>query len=323
LVLLEYLTLWFLDGFKSSCYLIHTLPLAGALFAIYAHFLFSKARRALLPVMSAALILFAAVQFTTPGRSFSVTPERRDDKNALAYLKRSGSPPSIIPAGEFAFAPGFDSGMVDDWRLGYFSGRRPPFIAANVIYSGWLEHSATLDPAIHAYMLRLLRDEYRVAFRNRSYTVYQRIGARLSTPLLRVCSRKLSNRSETISANIVSYFGRADTVRPPTTQRTRPVQAVIARCFRFSIKADTRSNAALYWYRHGSPDSAPHHSDRSSAHLHGVHRNRGLPIVGGLSAFRCVLHDSDHHHDGGLSGNQAAEPRRTGIHGRSMPPQIG
>jgi 4-amino-4-deoxy-L-arabinose transferase-like glycosyltransferase len=174
--LLEYLTLAILDGFKSSGYLTHTLPLAGALLAIYAHFLFSRARRARLRVLVAALILFAAVQFTALGRSFSVTPERWDYENALAFLRRSGSPPGIIAAGEFAFALGFDSGMVDDWRLGYFSGRRPPFIAANAIYSGWLEHSAALDPAIHAYMLRLLRDEYRVAFRNSSYTIYQRIG---------------------------------------------------------------------------------------------------------------------------------------------------
>jgi 4-amino-4-deoxy-L-arabinose transferase-like glycosyltransferase len=183
--LLEYLTLGFLDGFKSSGYLIHTLPLAGALLAIYVYFLFSQARRALLPVLAAALILFAAVQFTALGRSFSVTPERWDYKNALAFLRRSGSSSRIIAAGEFAFALGFDSGMVDDWRLGYFSGRRPPFIAANVIYSGWLQHSAGLDPAIHAYMLRLLRDEYRVAFRNSSYTIYQRIGTRQSMPFAR------------------------------------------------------------------------------------------------------------------------------------------
>ncbi len=174
--LLEFLTMAFLDAFKSTGYLTHTLPLAGALLAIYAHFLFSRVRPVQRPILAAALILFAAVQLTALWRSFYVAPERWDYENALAFLRRSGSPPRIIAAGEFAFAFGFDSGMVDDWRLGYFSGRRPPFIAANVIYSGWLQHSAAIDPPIHAYMLRLLRDEYRVAFHNSSYTVYQRIG---------------------------------------------------------------------------------------------------------------------------------------------------
>jgi len=64
--------------------------------------------------------------------------------------------------------------MVDDWRLGYFSGKRPPFIVANAIYRGWFIQSATLDPKIHDYMVRLLRDEYRVAFETPTYTVYQR-----------------------------------------------------------------------------------------------------------------------------------------------------
>jgi hypothetical protein len=172
--LLEYLTMALLDGFKSTGYLTHTLPFAGALLVIYVHFLFSRARHVRLSVLAVVLILFAAVQLTALVRSFSVVPERWDYENALAFLHRSGSPPGIIAAGEFAFALGFDSGMVDDWRLGYYSGRRPPFIAANVIYSGWLEHSATIDPEIHAYMLRVLRDEYRIAFHNSSYTIYKR-----------------------------------------------------------------------------------------------------------------------------------------------------
>jgi len=172
--LLEYVTMALLDGFKSSGYLTHTLPLAGALLAIYVHFLFSQVRR-VRPVAVAALVLFSAVQVTALWQSFKVAPERWDYENAVAFLTRSGSPRGIIAAGEFAFALGFDSGMIDDWRLGYFSGRRPPFIVANIIYSGWLEHSATIDPAIHAYMLKLLREEYKAVFHNPNYTIYQRI----------------------------------------------------------------------------------------------------------------------------------------------------
>jgi hypothetical protein len=173
--LLNYVTLGVLDGFKSTGYLTHTLPIAGALLAIYIHFLFTEARPAWRPVVAGAMILFAAVQVTGLWRSFSETPNRWDYGNALAFLRESGSPPDIIAAGEFAFALGFDSGMVDDWRLGYFSGRRPPFIVANIIYRGWLAHSAAIDPAIHAYMVRLLSDEYRVAFQNNTFTIYQRV----------------------------------------------------------------------------------------------------------------------------------------------------
>ena len=176
---LNYVTLAVFDGFKSSGYLLHTLPLATALLAIYARFLYSKAGE--WPVLHSAvttvMIAFFAVQAFTLWRSFTYTPERQDYDRTLAFLRQAGAPPQIIAAGEFAFDLGFDTGMVDDWRLGYFSGKRPPFIVANAIYRGWFIQSATLDPKIHNYMVRLLRDEYHVAFETPTYTVYQRRGA--------------------------------------------------------------------------------------------------------------------------------------------------
>ena len=171
---LTYVTMAILDGFKSSGYVVHTMPLAAALLAICAHHLFFRTRHARWAVV-AAMILFAAVQSAAIGRSLTVTPQRWAYQNALAFLRHAAAPPDIIAAGEFAFALGFDSGMVDDLRLGYYSGRRPPFIVANDIYLGWLVHAAELEPPVHQYMVQLLRDEYRVAFRNSAYTVYERV----------------------------------------------------------------------------------------------------------------------------------------------------
>jgi 4-amino-4-deoxy-L-arabinose transferase-like glycosyltransferase len=176
---LDYLALGIFDGFKSSGYLIHTIPIACALLAIYLHFLFSRLRqKALTVALAAVILLFAALQVNALHRSLFVTPERWDYENAVAFVRRAGSPSNMIAAGEFAFAFGFDSGMVDDLRLGYFTGRRAPLIVANTIYLGWFEQSAVLAPPIHAYMLQLLRDEYRVAFRNAGYTIYQRLPGR-------------------------------------------------------------------------------------------------------------------------------------------------
>jgi 4-amino-4-deoxy-L-arabinose transferase-like glycosyltransferase len=173
---LDYLVLGIFDGFKSSGYVVHTMPLAGAFLAIYAHFLLSRAKRPALAIaLAAVMILFGAVQLNAICRNLFVTPQRWDYENAVAFLRHAGAPSGIIAAGEFAFALGFDSAMVDDIRLGYFSGRRPPFIVASSIYRGWLQQSAVLDPAIHHHMVQLLRDEYRVAFQNSTYTIYQRL----------------------------------------------------------------------------------------------------------------------------------------------------
>ena len=112
---------------QESGYLIHTMPLAGAFLAIYTHFLFSRARRPIIAIaLAAVMILFTALQCNAISRSLFVTPERWDYENAVAFLRRAGARSGIIAAAEFAFALGFDSDMVDYLRLGYFSGRATP-----------------------------------------------------------------------------------------------------------------------------------------------------------------------------------------------------
>jgi hypothetical protein len=171
---LNYVTMAILDGFKSSGYIVHTIPLAAALLAICVYHLFFRTRSARWVAVT-AVVLFAAAQGDAIVRSLTLAPVRWDYENTVAFLRRNPAPYGIIAASEFAFALGFDSGMIDDLRLGYYSGRRAPFIVANDIYRGWLEHSAEMEPAVHEYMVRMLRDEYRVAFRNSSYTVYRRV----------------------------------------------------------------------------------------------------------------------------------------------------
>jgi len=65
-----------------------------------------------------------------------------DYEAAAAFIRSAKPSRQIIAGGEFAFALGFDSEMVDDFRLGYFSGRRPELIVTNRIYQGWFDQSA-------------------------------------------------------------------------------------------------------------------------------------------------------------------------------------
>ena len=173
---LSYVTMAILDGFKSTGYLVHTMPLIAALLAICAIHYLTRVRRARWTVVL-LMTIFAAVQWWALGHDFTMTTERWDYQNTLAFLRQSQAPSRIIAIGEFAFDYGFDSGMVDDLRLGYYTGQRAPFIVGNSIYRGWFIHSAKLEPAVHRYIATLLRDEYRLVFQNETYTVYQRISA--------------------------------------------------------------------------------------------------------------------------------------------------
>ena len=172
--LLTYVTMAILDGFKASGYLMHSMPMAAALLAIFARHLFLR-RRAARWIGVAAMAVFAGVQVFAIERTLTATTTLWDYQNTVKFLRSAGSPPTIIAAGEFAFAFGLDSGITDDLRLGYYSGRWPPFIVMNDIYRGWMIHSAQLEPPVHRYMVQLLRDEYRLVFWNPRYTVYQRV----------------------------------------------------------------------------------------------------------------------------------------------------
>ncbi len=169
----DYLVMALFDGLKGSAYLVHTLPLAAALTAVFVRHAALRSRRIARWSIGGVAVAFIAAQAATTFLYLYDQPARRDYERVVAFLK----PPAgqLIAPGEFAFALGFESGMIDDFRLGYFSGKRPRFIVTNSIYRGWLRRSASTHPEIHAYMTRLLRDEYRVALSTRRYTVHERV----------------------------------------------------------------------------------------------------------------------------------------------------
>jgi len=172
----DYLFMAFFDGLKGSAYLVHTLPLCAAFLAFSLWFAATKARmRSARWVVFPMVVLFVGVELTTSARDIMDTPERWDYEAAVDFLHQHNVPANIVAGAEFAFAYGFDSGIIDDPRLGYYTGRRPEYIAANPIQRGWIQRSEELYPAIHAYQVRLLADEYRVVFHNSRYTIYQRI----------------------------------------------------------------------------------------------------------------------------------------------------
>jgi hypothetical protein len=114
------------------------------------------------------------IQFLGIGYGFWKNQYRNEYLPAASYLKQHGTAGSLIMAnGEFAFEFGFDGRLVDDVRLGYFSGKRPEFYVRDVWYSDWLERAETRDPAVYRHVSEALMEHYHEVFRNPSYTIYQ------------------------------------------------------------------------------------------------------------------------------------------------------
>lgn len=180
--LFDFVVLGLFDGLKATAYLVHTLPLCAAFLAIFivewTRRRSTAKRTATIWIVALAMTVFGVTQLSANVLYNSDQPMREDYQAALSFLRRANARPAdMIAAGEFAFAFGFDSGITDDLRLGYFSGKRPAFIVTNPVYHGWFEHSARSYPAIHAYMMELLASNYRLVFHNSSYKIYERSGA--------------------------------------------------------------------------------------------------------------------------------------------------
>jgi len=178
---LFYSLLALFEGLKSSTYIVHTLPIAAGLLAVsIAHYISGNGIGLRLPWTRrgavAVLTVFLCLQLVYGIRSNRFPQEQWNYAAMLEFLSDHATPSSKIVGGaELAFEIGFDVNLIDDPRLGYYSGKRADFIVANAVYRGWFQRSKTRYPEIYEHIQGILKTGYREVFNNTSYTVYQRV----------------------------------------------------------------------------------------------------------------------------------------------------
>jgi len=170
LVALFWVILWLFEGLKLRPYMVHTLPLFAALGALW---IWNWTEgRTVLRIAVVAFIL--CIQARGIGYGFWKNQYRNEYLPAATYMKQHGHADSLIMAsGVFAFEFGFDGRVVDDVRLGYFSGRRPEFFVRDIWYGDWLNKSETRDPAVYRHVRDALAEHYHEVFHNPGFTIYQ------------------------------------------------------------------------------------------------------------------------------------------------------
>jgi len=174
---LFYSLLALFEGLKSSPYIVHTLPIAAALLAAsIVHYVSADGLPWTRWSAVAVLTAFLCLQLTYGIQSNWFPQERWNYGAMVEFLAHHATPSSQMMGGaELAFERGFNPNLIDDPRLGYYSGKRADFIVANVVYRGWFQRSKTRYPNIHEHIQEVLRTRYREVFHNPSYTVYQRV----------------------------------------------------------------------------------------------------------------------------------------------------
>ena len=170
LTALFWVILWLFEGLKLRVYIVHTLPLFAALGALWI-WNWTEGRTFL---RTAVVAVILCIQFLGIGYGVWKNQYRNEYLPAAAYMKQHGQAGSLIMgSGEFAFEFGFDGRVVDDVRLGYFSGKRPEFYVRDIWYSDWLGKAETRDPAVYRHVRDVLMERYNEVFRNPGYTIYQ------------------------------------------------------------------------------------------------------------------------------------------------------
>jgi 4-amino-4-deoxy-L-arabinose transferase-like glycosyltransferase len=95
---------------------------------------------------------------------------------AAAFLKSHSTPGGVIMgSAELAFQLGFHGDLVDDYRLGYRSGKRPSVVVLDKShYQAFITGLRQEDPAAYRYASSLLEHDFNLAYENPAYRIYVR-----------------------------------------------------------------------------------------------------------------------------------------------------
>lgn len=174
-----FLILTIVDGQKLSWYLVHMIPLFAALLAAFLHWLWFNTRWLRWPIV-AAMGLFLMLQVGGIVLRIRQNSYQKSYVPAINFLKRNANPSSMIMGStELAFGLGFNSNLVDDIRLGYYTGKKPDFIVVDEIYQDAFKGVETQDLDVYQHVLDTLAKEYHAVYDHGYYKIYARNGFQL------------------------------------------------------------------------------------------------------------------------------------------------
>lgn len=127
-----FLAFW--ESYKFSFYLIHALPLYGALLAYLCVYLWQQKR---LPrwLIAGALSLVVLVQLAGIAAKIRTDDFHKSYLPAVEFLRQRAQPGDLVAAAcSFGFDYGFDRNLLDDPFMGYFNGKAPDYVVLEEVY---------------------------------------------------------------------------------------------------------------------------------------------------------------------------------------------
>ncbi len=162
-----------MDGQKQTYYVVQLVPFYLIMLAVFVNFLWRKSfvPKALISIGVCGLLLLGIggmalrIKQNTFGKLY---------KPMIAFLKENSTENDLIMGGaENGFGLGFPKNHIADGLFGFQTKKRPKFIVYDsAVENSWLD-SKTFQPEFYEYLPRLLNEEYRIAFENDAFKIYQ------------------------------------------------------------------------------------------------------------------------------------------------------
>lgn len=156
---------------KLVFYLVHVIPLYAAVLAVWIHYFWSR-RLVRFWIIAVFVGSFLALNLGAIVYRIKQNDYRRNYLPAVEFLRENSSSPSlIIGSAELAFGVGFDR-VIDDLRLGYYSGKKPDFVVVGGTYEGLFGTLKTKEPEVYKHVTTLLTEQCREVYQETPYRIY-------------------------------------------------------------------------------------------------------------------------------------------------------
>jgi hypothetical protein len=128
-------------------------------------------------VLGVIVVALMCIQVSVTVSRFRKDPYKNKFVPAAEFvrtIRKPGEP--VMASSEMALCLGFDSSFIDDYRLGYRSGKRADILVLDEArYQAWIGLLAKQDPQNYWFIQRLLASQYRPVYDQDGYRIYKRI----------------------------------------------------------------------------------------------------------------------------------------------------
>jgi hypothetical protein len=156
---------------KLVFYLIHIIPMFGAVLAVWVYWCWSE-RRVPRWIVAMGVAAFLTLQIGAVLYRVKQNAYQKEYVPAVTFLEQhSDEETLVIGSAEMAFGVGFDH-LKDDIRFGYYSGKRPDFVVMGHHYNGLMNALQEREPLVYLSITERLQHSYKKVYENGSYQIY-------------------------------------------------------------------------------------------------------------------------------------------------------